>query len=370
MITEPRPSSPPPAARPSIGRRALQVLLWMVLAAILVASFRESKIDPVSLWTKREQASQYVFGRSLSDDDRAEARRQAERLPELMAQEQARREIQSELTKAGKPPLDSMSMAKEVAARAKLASTAMSAQQRADMVEREYARIADHKRGGYFPPELSAAKIREYLVSLAQTIAIAIWGTLLAVICAIPLSLFAARTTLGILAPGEAWHARAIRWVALTIVRRALDGCRGFNEYVLALIIVAVIGLGPFAGVLALFVHTVGVLGKVLSESIEAIDPGQIEGMSATGASPLQIVSFAVMPQIMPSVVSNSLLRFETNVRSATILGFVGAGGIGFLMYDKINGYQYREVCTMMIIVIVTVTLIDLMCSRLMRAVL
>jgi len=159
---------------------------------------------------------------------------------------------------------------------------------------------------------------------------------------------------------GEGRHQALIRWLSRLAVRRLLDFCRGFNEFVMALIFVAVIGLGPFAGVLALFIHTFGLLGKVFSEAIE---PGQVEAVQASGAGPGQIISFAVLPQVMPLIVSYSLLRFESNVRSATILGFCGAGGIGFLMFDKINGYLYREVSTMMILVIFGVFIIDYLCG-------
>ena len=133
----------------------------------------------------------------------------------------------------------------------------------------------------------------------------------------------------------------------------------------MALIFVAVIGLGPFAGVLALAIHTFGVLGKVFSEAIETIDPGQVEAVMASGAGAVQVVVFSVLPQVMPLMVSYSLLRFESNVRSATILGFCGAGGIGFLMFDKLNGYLYREVATMMIMVIISVSIIDYLCGKL-----
>ena len=108
-------------------------------------------------------------------------------------------------------------------------------------------------------------------------------------------------------------------------------------------------------------------LGKVFSEGIEAIEPGQVEAVEASGASSFQTIAFSVMPQMMPLIASYSLLRFETNVRSATILGFVGAGGIGFLIFDKLNGYLYREVCTMMILVILMVTIIDYVCGHIRR---
>jgi phosphonate transport system permease protein len=143
--------------------------------------------------------------------------------------------------------------------------------------------------------------------------------------------------------------------------------CRGFNEFVMALIFVAVLGLGPFAGILALWIHTFGILGKVFSEQIEAIEPGQVEALSSTGAFVDQTIAFSVLPQVMPGFVSYSLLRFESNVRSAAILGFVGAGGIGFLIFDKLNGYLFREVCTMMIVIIIAVGIIDFLCGKLRR---
>jgi len=132
----------------------------------------------------------------------------------------------------------------------------------------------------------------------------------------------------------------------------------------MALIFVAVIGLGPYAGILALWIHTFGVLGKVFSEQIEAIESGQVEALTSTGANPVQTIVFSVMPQVLPGLVSYTLLRFESNVRSAAILGFVGAGGIGFLIFDKLNGYLFREVCTMMIIIIMTVGVIDHFCGK------
>jgi phosphonate transport system permease protein len=220
------------------------------------------------------------------------------------------------------------------------------------------------KKGGYFPPETSIIKIKGYLVALVETIAIAIWGTLLALVCAIPASFFAAKNTLALIISADDLRSRSLRTSITFGVRRFLDSCRGFNEFVMALIFVAVIGLGPYAGILALWIHTFGVLGKVFSEQIEAIESGQVEALTSTGANPVQTIVFSVMPQVLPGLVSYTLLRFESNVRSAAILGFVGAGGIGFLIFDKLNGYLFREVCTMMIIIIMTVGIIDHFCGK------
>jgi phosphonate transport system permease protein len=243
----------------------------------------------------------------------------------------------------------------------------MTPHERTTIVQEEFTRIADDREGGYFPPETALSHLEEYSIALIETVAIAIWGTLIAFIAAIPMSMFAAKNTLELMVQGDGIHQRIVRWFGQFVARRMLDFCRGFNEFVMALIFVAVIGLGPYAGVLALAIHTFGILGKVFSEAIEQIEPGQVEAVTASGAGPAQIMAFSVIPQVMPLIVSYTLLRFESNVRSATILGFVGAGGIGFLMFDKINGYLYREVCTMMLMVIISVTLIDYLCGILRR---
>ncbi len=355
--------------RTPLWRRILGLVLMLACVATLVASWRATKMDPGLLWSNREKAAEFLLGRTVSDADKAAARASAERFPEMLATERARELIRGEYGARGQPLPREPQLGREVRARAEALLGEKTPAERSAEVEREFARQLAQMRGGFFPPELGRKQLATYLDALVETLAIALWGTVLAVLGSIPLALIAARSTLAILAPGESTSHRVLRWLSRFVVRRFMDGCRGFNEFVLALIIVAVIGLGPFTGVLALFIHSMGILGKVFSEAIDAMEPGPVEGVASTGASPLQIISFAVVPQVMPMLVSNSLLRFETNVRSATILGVVGAGGIGFLMSDKINGYQYREVCTMMIIVIVAVSLIDLACTRLMRAV-
>jgi phosphonate transport system permease protein len=344
---------------------ALRIVTLVCTLGVLGFTFWWTEINPRVLWEKRGSAVEYLFGRHLTDEDRASARARADRLPGIIAAEQARQQIRA-LPEAKRPaPGAATNRATDTLAQTIL--DAMDPSERSRIVDEEYERVLSDKRGGYFPPESDPGNLLAYAKALLETVAIAIWGSLLAVIAAIPASLLAAKTTLELIAPGDSFMHRATRWFAQFVVRRGLDICRGFNEYVMALILVSVIGLGPFAGVLALAIHTFGILGKVFAESIEAIEPGQVEGVAATGARSSQIISFAVIPQIMPYVVSNALLRFETNVRSATILGFCGAGGIGFLMFDKINGYKYREVCTMMIMVIATVSIIDFACTRLLR---
>lgn len=348
-----------------LQRVAMGGLLALVLA-VLAASYISTDINPFKLYEKRQNAFEYLFGRQLNEADKRDAMAQASRLPEIIAFEEAYQEIKAEYVAQGRA-VDTVAIQREAQARADTHLAAMDPAEREALVRQEYARIADEKSGGYFPPETAWSHLKEYSKALIETVAIAIWGTLLAFVAAIPMAMFAARNTLELMVQGDGLHQKVIRWFGQFAARRTLDFCRGFNEFVMALIFVAVIGLGPYAGVLALAIHTFGILGKVFSEAIEQIEPGQVEAVTASGAGPAQVMAFSVIPQVMPLIVSYTLLRFESNVRSATILGFVGAGGIGFLMFDKINGYLYREVCTMMIMVILSVTLIDYLCGILRR---
>jgi phosphonate transport system permease protein len=125
------------------------------------------------------------------------------------------------------------------------------------------------------------------------------------------------------------------------------------------------VGLGPFAGVLALAVHTTGTLAKLFSEAVEAIDPRPVEGIRATGAHKLVEVVYGVIPQVMPLWLSFTLYRFESNVRSASVVGMVGAGGIGVVLFEVIRGFEYAQTCAVLIILAVSVTLIDLLSAHL-----
>ena len=182
------------------------------------------------------------------------------------------------------------------------------------------------------------------------TIHIAIWGTVLAVICAIPCGLASSEN----LVP---------RWVYQPL-RRVMDACRAINEMVFAMLFIVAVGLGPFAGVMALWVHTTGVLAKLFAEAVEAIDPRPMEGVRATGANPLEVVLYGVIPQVLPLWISYSLYRFESNVRSASVVGMVGAGGIGVILHEGIRGFDYAETSAVLLIIIVSVTLIDLLSAR------
>ena len=146
-----------------------------------------------------------------------------------------------------------------------------------------------------------------------------------------------------------------------------MDALRAINEMVFAMLFIVSVGLGPFAGVLALFVHTTGTLAKLFSEAVEAVDPRPIEGIRATGAHRMAEIVYGILPQVMPLWVSYSLYRFESNVRSASVVGMVGAGGIGVILYEVMRGFQYSQTCAVLIILIATVTIIDLISSYLRK---
>jgi phosphonate transport system permease protein len=205
---------------------------------------------------------------------------------------------------------------------------------------------------GYLHP--SFAHVGEYAWQCVVTASIALWGTVLAIGIAVPLGLLGARN----LAPHP---------VVYFAARRTMDVLRAVNEFVFALMFVTAVGLGPFAGMLALGVHTGGVLGKLLSEAIEAIDPGQVEGVSAVGAGRLHVIAFGVVPQVMPSFLSYVLLRFESDIRSASVIGMVGGGGIGFYLWDTIRSFNDREAATVILLIVAMVMVIDVVSSRVRR---
>ena len=206
---------------------------------------------------------------------------------------------------------------------------------------------------GYLHP--SFANVGEYAWQCIVTVCIALWGTVLAVTIAVPLGLLGARN----LSPHP---------VVYFATRRVMDVLRAVNEFVFALMFVTAVGLGPFAGMLALGIHTGGVLAKLLSETIEAIEPGQVEGVAATGAGRLHVIAFGVVPQILPNFISYVLLRFESDIRSASVIGMVGGGGIGFYLWDTIRSFKDREASTVILLIVAMVMLIDVVSSRIRRA--
>lgn len=200
----------------------------------------------------------------------------------------------------------------------------------------------------FFPPNFRQWRL--YVDEMVVTLQIALWGTALAVITAIPMALLAS--------------SNIVPWWVYQPVRRLMDACRAINEMVFAMLFVVAVGLGPFAGVLALWIHTSGILAKLFSEAVEAIDPQPVEGIRSTGASAMHEIVYGVIPQVIPLWISFTLYRFESNVRSASVVGMVGAGGIGVVLWEIIRGFQYAETGAVMLIIILSVSIIDLVSAR------
>lgn len=205
------------------------------------------------------------------------------------------------------------------------------------------------------PPNVSY--ITDNLVGPAiQTVQIALLGTLFAVLLAIPLSFFAARN----LSPNTAiYH----------LSRQVLNIGRGINEIILALIFVAAVGLGPFAGVLALALHGAGMLGKFFAEAIEEIDRGPVEAMESAGCRLPHIILFAIIPQVLPAWLGVMLYRLEANIRVSTILGMVGAGGIGFELMTTMKLFEYENTAACVLVILGLVFAADLLSAQLRKLV-
>ncbi|MGH6752473.1 MAG: phosphonate ABC transporter, permease protein PhnE [Bradyrhizobium sp.] len=188
---------------------------------------------------------------------------------------------------------------------------------------------------------------KKWLALLGETILISYVGTLAGAILAFGLNFLAAENT------------SPARWLQFT-VRRLMEFCRTVPDIVFALIFVIAFGLGPMAGVLAIMIHSVGALGKLYSEIVENIDMKPVEGVRSTGASWINCMRFAVVPQVAAGFASYTLLRFEINVRGASVMGFVGAGGIGQELVVAVRKFYYSDVSAILLMIIVTVFVIDI----------
>lgn len=202
-------------------------------------------------------------------------------------------------------------------------------------------------------PPNSGGLFVELLQALAETLAMAFLGTLIATLAAIPIGLLAAKNVL----PG---------WLLHFGLRRVLDTFRGVDQLIWALVFVRAVGLGPLAGILAIAISDTGTLAKLFGEAIENIEAKPVEGVRAAGAGPLQLVRYGVLPQVVPVILSQALYFFESNTRSATILGVVGAGGIGLQIAERIQINAWDQVAFVVLMVLVTVAVIDTL-SRLIR---
>jgi phosphonate transport system permease protein len=205
------------------------------------------------------------------------------------------------------------------------------------------------------PPD-PGSSLPLYLQALGETLSIALLGTTLAALLALPVSLLAARN---IVPPN------IIRFP----VRRFLDSIRGVDTLIWALVWINVVGLGPFAGVLAIMVSDFGALGKLFSEAIEAADKKQVEGIRASGGSAWHEIRFGLMPQVLPVIAGQVLYFIESNTRSASIIGIVGAGGIGLQLAEQIRVLEWQRVSFLVLMILVAVAAIDFISGKLRFAI-
>jgi phosphonate transport system permease protein len=201
-------------------------------------------------------------------------------------------------------------------------------------------------------PPASNGYLAEFLYAMLETLAMAFLGTLLASLASLPLGFLGAKNVIS----NQIFHFG---------LRRLFDIIRGIDSLIWALIFVTVVGLGPFAGILAIAVSDTGTLAKLFAEAIENIDNKQVEGIKSSGANNIQTMRFGIFPQIFPVLLSNSLYFFESNTRSATILGIVGAGGIGLQLSDRIKINNWDEASFIICLILVTVFLIDTLSKEL-----
>lgn len=222
-----------------------------------------------------------------------------------------------------------------------------------------------------FPPDLSPGALRAAAQGAFETFAISLVGTVLAVAIALPLAVLTTRT---LLYEGVLWEGRRLGpWAKRTRVgayvtaRMVLAVLRTIPEMVWALIFVFVVGLGPFPGVLALGVHTGGVLGKLFGESLEDVDQRPLEALQSTGAGRLALLVYGVLPQAAPQALAYALYRWEVNIRAAAMMGFVGAGGLGQRIYETLGLFLGHELLTLILTVYLMVTVVDAL-SAFLRA--
>jgi phosphonate transport system permease protein len=216
-------------------------------------------------------------------------------------------------------------------------------------VQGTHNRIVAEVTMGYGPWRLS----RTFFVVLdrmVETVFLALMGTTMGVVFAVPLSFLGARNLTGHLPAGGAVYA---------LTRTVFNLTRSIEALVLAIIFTVWVGLGPFAGVLALGVHSVASLGKLYSEAIESIETGPIEAVMAAGASSLQVIRYAVVPQIVPQFIAFTIYRWDINVRFSTVIGFVGGGGIGFVLQQYINLLQWPQAATALWMIALVVAALD-----------
>ena len=216
----------------------------------------------------------------------------------------------------------------------------------------QFSKAQDIVRG-LLNPEMSI--LHQGVILLVQTIFLAFMATAFAIPVAFAMSFFAARNLT---------RASALARALYTLVRAAMNITRSVEPLVWALIFISWVGIGPFAGVLALWVHSIAALVKLYSEQIENIDDGPVEAITATGASTLQVLRYGVVPQVIPPFLSFTIYRWDINVRMSTIIGFVGGGGIGYILKPRVDLGQWGEVGTLVLLIAATVWAMDILSAR------
>ncbi len=209
-----------------------------------------------------------------------------------------------------------------------------------------------------WPPDFSV--LNRVLTETLLTIQLAWVATVISAILSLPIG-FIAASNLSVSTPG-----RILRGIVIFF----LNADRAIDSLILALFFVSAVGLGPFPGTLALAIHSVGMLGKLFADAIEAVDRGPIEALESAGAGKLATIRWAFWPQVAPHFISFFLFRFELNVRVAVVLGLVGAGGIGFLLTQYMRLFQYQKLATVILVIMVLVMVVDFFSSKLRRSVL
>jgi phosphonate transport system permease protein len=203
-----------------------------------------------------------------------------------------------------------------------------------------------------WPPNLEFAD--RLVAPLIETIHIATLGTIITFVIAFPISFLAARNT-------------TINRFTWFIGRFILVGSRSVNTVVWGLLFVAIFGPGPMAGIWAIAFRSIGFVGKLVAEAIEEIDPGAVEAIEATGASRLQVLWIGILPQVLPVIYGTLVYRWDINIRESTVLGFVGAGGIGILLYSSINQFLWREVTVTLMAVFCVVLASEFLSAKIRR---
>ena len=226
--------------------------------------------------------------------------------------------------------------------------------------------------GRLFPPDLSRKTVADAAAGAWETFAISLMGTLLAAVIALSLVFFGSRNLAyaGLLYEMETRRGLVLlRRVPYLAARAVLNFLRTVPEMLWALVFVFLVGLGPFPGVLALGVHTGGVLGKLFAEVLEDVDLQPVESVQSTGAGKLQILFYGILPQALPQFVSYTLYRWEVNIRVAAVLGFVGAGGLGQRIHIAISLFHEQQLLTLLMVLYVLVTGVDYLSAYLRRRV-